>query len=177
MDKKTINKELNDFKYLIDSRNLTNKEKLSEREAIIKARELRFRKRKDKDIITPKLLQLKYQMEEYLENPVCSNQPLFPKFLKNYVDTLYEKRKGFANDMDIEPTTLSHLINNHREPKDTFIYRLIIHSETTYKNICDFEKELWPKVFYQDKVCDFLSSSEKWKKTEVKHVKNNAIIF
>ncbi|MEX0361685.1 MAG: hypothetical protein AB3N10_11945, partial [Allomuricauda sp.] len=90
MGKKTVNNELDDFKYLIDSRNLSNKEKLSEREAILRARELRFRKRKEKDIIVAKLLQLKYRMEEYLENPLCHDQPYFPKFLESYVDTLYD---------------------------------------------------------------------------------------
>lgn len=171
MDKKIANNELDDFKYLIDSRNLSNKEKLSEREAILRARELRFRERKEKDITISKLLQLKYQMEAYLENPLCDRQPYFPKFLESYVDTLYDKRKSFAFDIDIEPTTLSHVINNHREPKDSFIYRLIVHSEAVYKHVCHFEKDLWPKVYYQDKVCDFLSSSEKWKKTESKHVR------
>lgn len=63
MDKKIANNELDDFKYLIDSRNLSNKEKLSEREAILRARELRFRERKEKDITISNLLQLKYQME------------------------------------------------------------------------------------------------------------------
>ncbi|WP_445735498.1 hypothetical protein [Mariniflexile sp.] len=172
---KTVNKELDDFKYLVDSRNLSNKEKLSERDAILSVRELRFRKREEKETIIAKLLQLKYQMEAYLENPISNRQPYFPKFLESYVDTLYDKRKNFALDIDIEPTTLSHVINKHREPKDSFIYRLIVHSEATYKNVCDFEKELWPKVYYQDKVCDFLSSSEKWKKNESKHVRSKEI--
>lgn len=175
MDNKSEHKELEDFKYLIDSRNLSDKEKTEERETILRARELRFREREEKEIIVANLLQLKYQMEDYLENPLCDHHPYFPKFLESYVDILYSKRKDFASDIDIEPTTLSHVINNHREPKDSFIYRLIVHSEATYKDICDFEKEIWPKIYYQDKICDFLSSSEKWKKTEAKHVRKKVV--
>lgn len=176
MDNKTTNTELDDFKYLIDSRHLSNNEKLSEREAILRARELRFRERKAKDITTSKLLQLKYQMEDYLENPLFHNQPYFPKFLERYVDTLYDKRKSFAFDIDVEPITLSHVINKHRDPKDSFIYRLIVHSQAVYKDVGSFEKDLWPKIYYQDKVCDFLSSSEKWKKTESKHVRHKELL-
>ncbi|RYM30853.1 hypothetical protein ERX46_17375 [Brumimicrobium glaciale] len=176
MNDKTVNKELDDFKYLIDSRNLSSKEKLSEREAIMHARELRFKDRKEKDITIAKLLQIKYQMDEYLENPLCNNQPYFPKFLESYVDSLYDKRKNFAIDIDIEPTTLSHIINGHRQPKDSFIYRLIVHSEAVFENISNFDKDLWPKIFYQDKVCEFLSSSEEWKKTESKHVRNKEFL-
>lgn len=176
MDKAVENNELDDFKYLIDSRNLSDKEKISGREDILRARELRFRVRKEKDIIISKLLQLKYQMEEYLENPECNGQPYFSKFLKRYVDTLYDKRKSFAFDIGIEPIKLSHIINNRREPNEIFIYRLIIHSQGVFKDICDFEDDLWPKIYYQDKVCDFHSSSKKWIKTESKHVRDKELL-
>lgn len=123
-----------------------------------------------------KLLQLKYQMEDHLDNPLCQHHSYFSKFLESYVDIIYNKRKNFAQDIDIEPTTLNHVINNHRDPQDNFIYRLTVHSEAIYKNICDFDQTLWPKIYYKDKVCDFLSSSEKWKKTESKHVRFKEIL-
>ena len=51
MIRKRRSKYLEDFKYLIDSRNLTNEEKRAERDAILKAREARFRERLDNEIL------------------------------------------------------------------------------------------------------------------------------
>ena len=166
---------MEEFKYLIDSRNLTDKEKASEKEAILKAREERFRKRSGDDIKMAKLMQLKYQMEEYLDNPKCSSGPYFPKFLKTYIDTLYEKQKNFASDINVTPIVLSHVLNKHREPKNDFLYRLILHTKGSFKGLCDFDEELWPRVYYQDKVCDFMESVEEWEKSESKHVKSKSI--
>lgn len=171
MIRKRRNKDLEDFKYLIDSRNLTNKEKRAERDAILKAREARFRERSDNEIKTAKLMQLKYQMEKYLNKPKCSLGPFFPKFLINYIDTLYDKRKKFASDISVTPVSLSHILNEHREPKDVFLHRLILHSQVSFKDRCEFDKELWPKVYYQDKVCRIMASSEKWEISEEKYVK------
>lgn len=172
MSNKKLNNELEEFKFLIDSRVLSNKEKRDEREAILRAREKRFSNRSENEKKVSRLLQLKYQMENYLSNQKCIYEPLFPKFLSTYIDTLYDKRKNFAIDININPITLSQVINQHRDPQENFLIRLIVHSESAYKNLCSFEKELWPKIYYQDKVCEFLTSSEKSIKFEKKHVKN-----
>lgn len=115
------NKELEEFVYLVDSRNLTSKEKREERKAILKAREARFRDRTENEVRTAKLMQLKYKMEEYLNAPNFNSESLFPIFLTTYVDCLYDKRKNFASDIEIEPMTLSHVLNKRRQPKDTFL--------------------------------------------------------
>jgi hypothetical protein len=88
------------------------------------------------------------------------------------VDTLYDKRTEFASDLSIKPMMLSQVLNNHRYPKDTFIYRLIIHSVGSYKNLCDFDRELWPRVYYQDKVYKFISSQDTLRESEEKYVRN-----
>lgn len=175
MIKNRENRDLEDFKYLIDSRNLTDKDKREGKDAILKAREARFRERSDYEIKTAKLMQLKFQMEEYLNKPKYSFKPYFTKFLRMYIDTLYEKRKNFASDISVTPIALSHILNKHREPKDLFLYRLFLHSQDSFKNLCDFDKELWPKVYYQDKVGNFMTSSQKWKKSEEKFVKGKTV--
>lgn len=175
MDRKSGKKDLDDFQYLIDSRNLTDKERGEEREAILKAREARYRDRSENDREIAKLLQLKYQMEEYVNDSKGEDSPHFSRFLKIYVDTLYKKRKDFAADIGISPMELSHILNDHREPKDSFLYRLIVHSQSSFRNLCGFNRNLWPKVFYQDKVRDFMASSEKWKRSEEKFVKGKAV--
>ena len=121
------------------------------------------------------LLTLKYQMEDYLNDSTCSLQSYFPKFLTSYVDILYNKRKNFASDLSIKPIVLSQVLNNYRDPQDTFMYRLILHSEGAYKNLCTFDRELWPRVYYQDKICKFLSSQKKSRKTEEKFVTNRKV--
>ncbi len=171
---KSKDKNLEDFKYLIDSRNLTSKQKREERDALLKARELRFRNRTDNEIKTAKLMQLKYQMEDYLSNPTCSG-PFFSDFLKSYIDTLYDKRKNFASDINVKPLVISHILNGHREPQDTFLFRLIYHSQHTFQELCEFSWELWPKVYYQDKVCLMKELSKQWVKTEGKKLKGKEI--
>ena len=91
------------------------------------------------------------------------------------MDILYNKRKNFASDLSIKPIVLSQVLNNYRDPQDTFMYRLILHSEGAYKNLCTFDRELWPRVYYQDKICKFLSSQKKSRKTEEKFVTNRKV--
>lgn len=165
--------ELDEFKYLIDSRNLT--EEKAERDAILKAREARFSSRSGFEKKVARLIQLKYQMEEYLKKPECSSGPCFLKFLNTYVDTLYNKRKHFASDLSIDPIMLSQVMNNHRDPQETFMHRLIIHSKGSYKNVCRFNQDLWPRVFYQDKVCRFLSTQEVVRDSEERYVTTRKI--
>lgn len=170
MIRKRKNKDLEDFKYLIDSRTLTDKERKEEKEAILKAREARFKERSEQEVKIAKLMQLKYQMEDYVNNPKCDLERNFTRFLAAYVDTVYDKRKNFATDLSIKPMVLSQVLNNHREPQSTFILRLIVHSEELYKNLCAFDKELWPRIYYQDKVCEIFSTQDKWRKSEEKFV-------
>ena len=172
MNEKRHEKELEDFKYLIDSRTLSDEDRKAEREAILKAREARFRKRSGIEISTAQLIQLKYQMEDYVDNPAYSPEPRFSEFLKKYVDTLYKKRAEFASDLSIEPMMLSQVLNNHRNPKDTFMCRLIIHSVGSYKSLCDFNRELWPRVYYQDKMYKFISSQDKLRESEEEYVRH-----
>ncbi|MEM6806449.1 MAG: hypothetical protein AAF696_33935 [Bacteroidota bacterium] len=167
--------ELEEFKYLIDSRNLSKEEKEIEREAILKAREERFRRRSRAEMLASRLLQLRYKMEEYLEDSGCELGTNFSDFLSTYVDILYKKRKDFAEDLSIPPISLSHIINKHREPTENFLQRLIIHSQETYRGICNFEKELWIKVYYQDKICSLTKSSIEWTQKESKYVKGKPI--
>ena len=170
MAEREKNITLDEFKYLIDSRNLSEKDKEAEREVLLKAREARFKSRSEYDRKVAKLMQLKYQMEEYVKNPECSSGPNFSRFLSIYVDTLYKKRKDFASDLSIDPVLLSHVLNNHRSPQETFIHRLILHSELSYKSVCDFRRDLWPRVFYQDKVCQFLTAQDQVRESEMKYI-------
>jgi len=133
---------------------------------------LRRMKNLSKDQITKaKLLQLKLKMEEYIKNPVYDNHSYFSYFLKFYIDTIYSRRSTFAKDIDVAPVSLSQVINNHREPKEEFIMKLMIHSEKVYKNVCEFHKKTWYQVYFHEKICYTMSNQELWRPEIEKHVR------
>jgi len=160
-----------DSEYGVDSRYSSNNEYESEAAALMEAR-LKKMKSLSKDQITKaKLLQLKLKMEEYIKKPVYDNHNHFTDFLKLYIDSIYTKRSTFAEDIDIAPVSLSQVINNHREPKEEFIMKLMIHSEKAYENVCEFHKKTWYQVYFHEKICDTMSSQEKWRPEIEKHVR------
>ncbi len=167
-----INKnKLEDAEYGVDSRYNSDNEHYTDATALMEARLMRMRNLSKDQILRAKLLQLKLKMEEYLKNPVYDNRNYFSEFLESYVDTIYSKRSAFAKDIDIAPVSLSQVINNHREPKADFIMKLMIHSEMAYKNVCEFHKKTWYQVYFQEKICNTMSSQEKWRPEIEKHVR------
>jgi len=162
---------IEDAEYGVDSRYKSVKERESDATALMEARLIRMKNLSKDQIIRAKLVQLKLKMVEYLKNPVYDNRNYFSEFLESYVDTIYSKRSVFAKDIDIAPVSLSQVINNHREPKEDFIMRLMIHSEMVFKNVCEFHKKTWYQVYFQGKISDTMSSQEKWRPEIEKHVR------
>ena len=162
---------IKDAEYGVDSRYKSNKERESEATALMEARLMRMKNLSKDQIIRAKLLQLKLRMEEYIKKPVYDNHNYFSEFLKLYIDIIYPKRSFFAKDIDIAPVSLSQVINNHREPKEEFILKLMIHSEKAYKNVCEFHKKTWFQVYYHEKICDTMSNQELWRPKVEKHVR------
>lgn len=162
---------IEDAEYGLDSRYKSTKERETEATALMEARLMRMKNLSKEQVIRAKLLQLKLKMEEYLKKPVYDNRNYFSEFLGLYIDTIYSKRSVFAKDMDIAPVSLSQVINNHREPKEEFILKLMLHSEMVYKNVCEFHKKTWYQVYFHEKICDTMSSQEKWRPEIEKHVR------
>jgi hypothetical protein len=170
--KSNKNKDLiNDAEYGLDSRFKSNEEHESESVSLMEARLARMKKLSKEQIIRAKLMQLKLKMEDYLKQPVYDNKNHFSDFLKSYIDTIYSKRNSFAHDINITPIRLSQVINNHREPQDEFIMKLMIHSEKVYERVCEFPKKTWYQVYYHEKICDTMSSQEKWRPNLEKEVR------
>ena len=162
---------IEDAEYGVDSRYKSNMERESEATALMEARLMRMKNLSKTQIIRAKLLQLKLKMEEYIKNPVYDNHNYFAEFLKLYIDIIYPKRCFFAKDIDIAPVSLSQVINKHREPKEEFIMKLMIHSEKVYKDVCEFHKKTWYQVYFNEKICDTMSNQEQWRPKIEKHVK------
>lgn len=173
---KKMNKVLEGAEYGVDSRYTSKKDKEVEAKALMKARLKRMNNLSENQIARAKLLQLKFKMEEYISKPVYQDNNFFTEFLTTYIDTIYSKRSNFAKDIDITPILLSKVINNHREPRDEFMMRLMIHSEKTYKNICEFHKKTWFQVYFHEKICDTMSSQDEWRPKVEKHVNISKLI-
>lgn len=168
---KKNNKKIKDAKYGVDSRYVSKKERLADGNVLMEARIKRLKNVPESQVIRAKLLQLKFSMEAFIQNPVLGDQNHFTDFVKTYIDTIYTKRVHFAKDINITPVRLSQVLNNHREPKEEFILRLIIHSERTYEKICDFNKNTWFQVFYHQKINNTMSNQKQWRLEVEKHVK------
>lgn len=159
--------------YGVDSRYQSDEERVSESSSLMEYRSKRKKQLPKEQIIRAKLMQLKFKMEDYLKQPVYDKQNHFSEFLQYYIDTIYSKRNEFANDVDISPVKLSQILNNHREPQDEFILKLMIHSEKVFKNVCEFQEKTWYEVYFHEKICDMMSNQSDWRPKIEKHVRFN----
>lgn len=171
MDNKKNKIMKEDPEYGVDSRYQSNKERKSDAAALMEARLKRMKNVSKDQIVHAKLMQLKLKMEDYLKKPVYDHRNHFSEFLRMYVDAIYPKRSRFANDIDITPILLSQVINKHREPKEEFILKLMIHSEKVYKHIGEFHKKTWYQVYFHEKICETMANQEKWRPKIEKLVK------
>jgi hypothetical protein len=170
-----MNKEQNminaDTEYGVDSRYETTKDREQDAVALMQARLERMKNLPKEQVLRAKLLQLKLKMENYLKAPVYDNQNHFAQFLETYVDAIYSKRSEFAKDINVTPVFLSKVINSHREPKEEFILKLMVHSEKVFKQMGAFHNETWYQVYFHEKLCDTMSSQDEWRPKIEKQVK------
>lgn len=166
------NKLLNiEAEYGVDSRYASAKERESEAVALMEARIKKMKGLTAEEIMRAKLMQLKLKMEECLIKSAVDQSNLFSEFLKIYIDTIYSKRSGFADDIDITPVLLSQIINNHREPGSEFFQKLMIHSEKMFRSVCEFQPQIWYQIYYQDKLHHTLATLDTWKPQIEAHVR------
>ena len=168
--------EIEGAEYGVDSRYTSKKARLSDGKTLMEARLKRMKNLPSDQIIKARLLQLKLKMEEFIKEPIYLEQRHFTMFLKSYIDTVYSKRINFAKDIDITPILLSKILNNHREPKEEFMLRLMVHSEKTYKNICQFHEKTWHQVYFQEKLCELMANQNKWRPEVERHVNSHNLI-
>ncbi len=119
----------------------------------------------DKTRLTLKLMQLKFQIEDYLKSDNFNPKFTFSYFLKEYVDVLNKKRKIFAQEISIDETELSQLINKHRQPNDSVIIRLELHSNNSIPAV------YWFKLLEMEKAHS-INTNIALRRKERKNVKN-----
>ncbi len=118
----------NRHEFGVDSRYESIDKKTSDGKRLLEARLERLNDLSRSQIIRARLLQLKLRMQEYLVQPVYEDGNFFTSFLSKYVDAIYYKRRKLAEDIDVSPVNLSQVLNNHREPTEEFMFRLMLHS-------------------------------------------------
>lgn len=160
-----------DFEYGVDSRYSNKEERGADSVALMQARLERMKNVSKEQIVRAKLVQLKLRMENYLKEPSYDNNKHFTNFLETYIDAIYSQRNKFAEDINVTPVFLSQIINNHREPKQDFILKLMVHSEMAFENVCDFHKKTWYQVYFQEKISDTMFSQAEWRPRIEKQVK------
>ncbi|WP_439505790.1 hypothetical protein [Sediminibacterium sp.] len=160
-----------DFEYGVESRYKNKIEREADSISLMQARLERMKNVPKEQIVRAKLLQLKLKMENYLIEQNNNEDNQFTNFLKMYIDAIYSQRNKFAEDINVTPVLLSQVINNHREPKEEFLLKLMIHSEKVFKNVGNFHKKTWYQVYFQEKIADTMLNQEKWRPGIEKQIK------
>lgn len=80
------------------------------------------------DLLMAQLMQLRFQLEEYIKGEEFHASKTFGHFLKEYLSLGKKKRREFAAEINIHETLLSQLISDRREPSENIIIRLELHS-------------------------------------------------
>ena len=103
-------------------------EKKSADKQLAEARKRRQANLSSEEILLLRLMQLRYRLENYIQREPYDSRYRFSYFLNEYLSILHRRRKEFANEIDIHETLLSQLMNNRREPNESIMVRLEIHS-------------------------------------------------
>ena len=112
-----------------------------------------------------KLLQLKFQLEEYIGSNQYEEVLNFGYFLNEYVNRQEKLDKEFAADIDVKPAVLSQYLNNHRKPTEKFVIRLELHSNGMISALA------WLKLLQKDKEHQIMTDKT-IRKEESRHVKH-----
>ncbi len=141
---------------------LTRKQEEESRKQLSEARRKLRAQTKPEEILTGRLMQLKFQLEEYINSG--EYQPKrFGYFLRSYLHILNKKSNEFAEEISIHKTMVSQLINNTREPNESLIIRLELHSNN------NIPADYWLRIILKDKIHN-LAKNKELRRREKKYV-------
>ena len=130
----TLKKAARDWKSedLVDSFvfpiELSHEEKKTADHELAEARGKKRLSMNEQEKLLLRLMQLRYRLENYIQREPYDSKYRFSYFLNQYLSIVDKRRKEFAKDIDIHETLLSQLMNNRREPNESIMVRLEIHS-------------------------------------------------
>jgi transcriptional regulator with XRE-family HTH domain len=105
------------------------------------------------------LLQLKFRLVDYIGSESYNPLFTFGYFLEQYLQLINRKKKDFAGDIQIHESQLSQILKNRREPSESVLIRLELHSNNTIPAI-DWFKLLEKEKGYQLKTNRSLREKE-----------------
>jgi plasmid maintenance system antidote protein VapI len=121
-------------------------------------------KQSEKSKLISQLLQLRFLIEDHLETETFNKNYYFGFFLKEYIIRLEKKNNQFAEEINVNPTELSQIINKHRKPTEKLIFRLEIHSNRNFPAL------MWFKLLEKERAYE-LKHNKEIIDSEKKHVK------
>ena len=149
---------------------LTFKQKEEAREQLAEARKKLKSHVSEQERVYASVLQLRYQMEDYANSIKFDKNLSFAFFLRSYIKLNYKVNKDFANDISIDETELSQILNKHRAPSEKTIIRLELHSNNIIPALN------WFKLLEKEKVYE-LQTDTSLRDKEQKHVKNRLKVY
>lgn len=116
-----------------------------------------------------KLMRLKITLEDYLQSDKYNPKLTFGYFLTAYLDLINKKRNEFADEIGIHETLLSQLVNDRREPNDSMMIRLELHSGNAIPALH------WLKLVEKSKE-NYISTDQDLRRRERKFVKKHVAL-
>lgn len=137
---------------------LTARQKKEAAEQLAAARKKTQAEMSEETKFSLRAFHVKFRIEDYLESKEFDPELTFGSFLKLYVELMEKKRKEFAEEISIDETLLSQLINSHRLPPDYIAIRLELHSDNIIPAI------LWLKLVETQRLHEIANDKELRKK-------------
>jgi len=148
---------------LMLTRNLTRREQEKAKDELAKARKKVQSGLTDRDRLTAKILQFKLKLKDYLKKDDFDPNMRFSSCLVQYVHILDIKRRVFAEEIDMNETELSQVINKHRAPAEYLFIRLEIHSNN------NIPAEWWYRLVEKENE-HLISTNTRIRQEQRKHV-------
>jgi plasmid maintenance system antidote protein VapI len=96
---------------------------------------------------TYQLARLKIKLENHIRKGQYDPALHFGYFLDQYLQIMGKKKKDFASEINIHQTQLSSILKNRRDPGETMMIRLEIHSGNTIPAIDWFKLQELEKEY------------------------------
>jgi len=132
---------------------------------LAEARKKLQKQHSSQDLLYAGVLQLRYQIEEYINSTQYNAHLSFAYFLRAYIKLSYKNNKDFAKDIHIDETELSQILNGHRDPSEKTLIRIELHSVNMLPAL------YWFRLLEKEKEYD-LETDYALREREEKYVKN-----
>lgn len=144
---------------------LTDEEeqKLAEEMRIIRFQKLE--ETTEEDRIVANVMKLRFEIERYTKNDLFSRQKTFGKYVQKYLEVIKRDAKKLAENLSIEHTILTEILEEKREPSIELIFRLDKHSGNLIRT------ELWWKLIVKKQLF-LMSKDDETRKIEEGKVTN-----